>query len=408
MTTHRVRRAVQLIFLLFFLWLFLQTESKGADQLGYPVKLFLDGDPLIFITTVLATRSFYGGINVVVLVAAVVVATVLLGRVFCGWVCPMGTLHELVGNSTKGNTKRSQGRDEERGDQPLYRLKYLLLVFIMVSAALGMQTAAFFDPISLLIRSLALAVYPAFAYGLTALVELLYYPELSPLTAVADMLLRGLKASILPFQQPFFHQALPIGLLFFLILSLNMVRKRFWCRFICPLGALLGLLGRYALLNRMVAEGCDGCRRCEKYCQGGAGPASRGEWKKAECLVCLECLDPCPRAAARFKMGGKAGVVTGLDLGRRRVIGAALAGAVLVPLVRVSPAAQATVANPVLIRPPGAVGEKEFLARCIRCGECMKVCITGGLQPALVEAGLEGLWSPVLVPRVGYCEYRCT
>jgi formate hydrogenlyase subunit 6/NADH:ubiquinone oxidoreductase subunit I len=38
----------------------------------------------------------------------------------------------------------------------------------------------------------------------------------------------------------------------------------------------------------------------------------------------------------------------------------------------------------------------------------MKVCITGGLQPTLMEAGLEGIWSPVLVPKIGYCEYRCT
>ncbi|MDD5170959.1 MAG: 4Fe-4S dicluster domain-containing protein, partial [Syntrophales bacterium] len=50
----------------------------------------------------------------------------------------------------------------------------------------------------------------------------------------------------------------------------------------------------------------------------------------------------------------------------------------------------------------------EFLKRCVKCGECMKVCITGGLQPAFLEAGLEGIWSPVLVPRIGYCEYRCT
>jgi ferredoxin len=61
-----------------------------------------------------------------------------------------------------------------------------------------------------------------------------------------------------------------------------------------------------------------------------------------------------------------------------------------------------------LIRPPAALDEKPFLARCIRCGECMKVCPNNALHPALTEAGWEGIWTPVLVPRVGYCEPSCT
>jgi ferredoxin len=61
-----------------------------------------------------------------------------------------------------------------------------------------------------------------------------------------------------------------------------------------------------------------------------------------------------------------------------------------------------------LIRPPGALDEDEFLARCVRCGECMKVCPNNALHPTLTEAGMEGLWSPVLVPRTGYCEPSCT
>jgi ferredoxin len=54
------------------------------------------------------------------------------------------------------------------------------------------------------------------------------------------------------------------------------------------------------------------------------------------------------------------------------------------------------------------VEEAEFLRRCVKCGECMKVCITNGLQPTFLQAGFEGIWSPVLVPRIGYCEFNCT
>ena len=59
------------------------------------------------------------------------------------------------------------------------------------------------------------------------------------------------------------------------------------------------------------------------------------------------------------------------------------------------------------IRPPGAAAEKEFLKKCIRCGACMQACPTNAIHPAVFQAGLEGLWTPVLVPVNGYCEYEC-
>ncbi|UCD17952.1 MAG: 4Fe-4S dicluster domain-containing protein, partial [Candidatus Zixiibacteriota bacterium] len=63
--------------------------------------------------------------------------------------------------------------------------------------------------------------------------------------------------------------------------------------------------------------------------------------------------------------------------------------------------------NPGLIRPPGAVIEDDFLARCIRCGQCMRVCPNNALHPTFMESGLEGIWSPIMIPRVGYCEPTC-
>jgi MauM/NapG family ferredoxin protein len=98
-----------------------------------------------------------------------------------------------------------------------------------------------------------------------------------------------------------------------------------------------------------------------------------------------------------------------MDLGRRQVLTSAMAGIASVPLIRTHPFSSKPVyTNPRLLRPPGSLEEREFLKRCVKCGECMKVCITNGLQPTLFEAGFEGIWSPVLVPRIGYCEYRCT
>jgi ferredoxin len=60
-----------------------------------------------------------------------------------------------------------------------------------------------------------------------------------------------------------------------------------------------------------------------------------------------------------------------------------------------------------LIRPPGVTDEREFLNKCVRCGNCMRVCPTKGLQPAMFESGFSGVWTPRLVPEIGYCEYNC-
>ncbi|MEI6314267.1 MAG: 4Fe-4S binding protein [Syntrophus sp. (in: bacteria)] len=418
MTMKNLRRFSQALFLLFFLWLFLQTESKGANELGYPVKIFLDADPLIWLTTILASRSFYG---VFALALAVIIITVILGRVFCGWICPLGTLHHLTGKLQKRLKKRTvPNKQVSLRSHNLYRFKYLLLIFLMVAAIFGVQLAGLFDPLALLIRSLSLAVYPMFSYALRSLFDGVFAWNIPYITYGSEYVYGFLKKTALPFSPPLFFQGIFIGLIFFLILSMNLWEKRFWCKYLCPLGALLGLLSRYALLKRSVSEGCDGCGVCMRGCQGGAclsgnpGGAivdkakdKAQEWKSAECLMCLNCDDPCPKNAVSFGFSRKP-LPAALDLGKRRVITSVLAGMAAAPLLRISPLAKTGVAEPTLIRPPGALAEEMFLKRCVKCGECMKVCITGGLQPTFLEAGLEGIWSPVLVPRIGYCEYRCT
>jgi len=97
-----------------------------------------------------------------------------------------------------------------------------------------------------------------------------------------------------------------------------------------------------------------------------------------------------------------------LDLKRRNLIVGGIAGVSTALLVRSSPLGEGRTFGPELIRPPGSSPEDDFLARCIRCAECMKVCPTNAIQPALDEGGIIGLWTPVLKMRLGYCDYECT
>ena len=390
---RNIRRASQGIFLLIFLTLFLQTESKGANELGYPVKIFLDADPLLWLTTALATRSPERLLSLALIIIA---ATALLGRVFCGWACPLGALNDLAARL---------GHPRQR---PLgwFRLKYLILLFILAASVFTLQPAGFVDPLSLTIRSLALSIYPAFSHAVSAVFDAIYVAQLPVLTDASEAVYSLLKKTVLPFRPPQFHQAFFLGALFLGIIGLNLVERRFWCRYLCPLGALLGILSRWALLKRSVSEGCDGCGTCMASCRGGMGPVAEDGWKVSECVACMACDDVCPQAAVRFGFSRKK--ARALDLGRRRVVASVAAGIAAVPLVRITPLSKAMAADPALIRPPGALQEADFLRRCAKCGECMKVCLTGGLQPALLEGGFEGLWTPILVSRIGYCEYRCT
>jgi ferredoxin len=96
-----------------------------------------------------------------------------------------------------------------------------------------------------------------------------------------------------------------------------------------------------------------------------------------------------------------------LGLSRRTFLTSGLAGLGGGLLFRVGARGEGRSFNPALIRPPGAVTEEDFLGKCIRCGECMKVCPTNAIQPTLFEGGLEGLWSPVMKMKMGYCDYEC-
>jgi hypothetical protein len=213
-TVRNVRRCSQAIFLFLFFFLFIQTESKGADELGYPVKIFLDFDPLIALSTVLSSHTIATGFYLSFIVIAL---TVLLGRVFCGWICPLGTLHNIVGLLNK--------RRPSSVHRHWHTLKYYIFLFLLSSSLFTAQLAGIMDPVSLLIRSLSLSVYPLFNYLTRAFFDTIYNLNIPVIVDGSELFYGFLKKGVLSFQQPYFLQGVFIGVIFFLIVGLNLYEE---------------------------------------------------------------------------------------------------------------------------------------------------------------------------------------
>ncbi len=405
----RLRWLSEVIFFLLFLFLLLHTEFRGSlraaandIRLPYPVNLFFRLDPLAALANALASHGLYHGLLWSLLV---LLPTIFLGRFFCGWICPLGSIHHFF-SSLKSERKRGKQLIESNRYKRWQTTKYYLLAAGLVAAIFGTGIFGWLDPFSLLVRSLGLSILPATGYSLRAVLRVLEHSRFSFVQSMASGLHFILGATLLSFKQPYFRQGIWLGIIFVFLVALNFRITRFWCRALCPLGALLGLASRGAILGLVKnPEHCENCNRCLLHCQGGDDPIGGVPWRQPECHLCLNCVDECPEHGLQFKFF-PAQKSAGLNLQRRKTLTGLAAGAVMVPLLRSTPGF-AVARNEKLVRPPGALDEPDFLSRCIRCGECMKVCPNDALHPALTEAGLEGLWTPVLVSRIGYCETSC-
>jgi ferredoxin len=435
-----LRRSSQVSFFLLFVFLFIQAEYASRDILTWPVDLFFRFDPLILAAHLLTWSPFVAALWWSLIFVAL---TFILGRFFCGWVCPLGT-------TLDGCRRVLFTEKPDRGVAARWRrAKYYLLIALLASAPFTLNLVGLFDPLSLLYRTLTIVFYPAFTYGVEK-AGLVLYRLGPPVTHVSEPIYQFFKATVLPFRVLVYLTPFLTLALFALIVAAERLDRRFWCRALCPLGALYGLCARFALLRRKPYALCPDCGDCAQVCKmaafegdiggrgqgarppapspepppptpdrglggqfagrAGASPSPGPPLKKlaphstAECQLCLRCLADCDQGRVSFVFRRRAPRAP-LDLGRRQVITSLAAGVAMVPLLRLGSLARRP--EEYLIRPPGSQDEAAFLSRCIRCGLCMKVCLTNGLQPVLWEAGPEGLYTPRLVSRMGYCAHSC-
>jgi MauM/NapG family ferredoxin protein len=382
-----LRRAVQALFLLAFLYLLAATMQGAASRMPYDVFFHLD--PLTAVTSLLAGRVW---IVPMTLGLITLVLAVALGRAWCGWVCPLGTILDCT---------PSRRRPPDQGLSPRWsQVKYFLFLTVILGAALGSLTLVILDPLTLLFRAFAAAILPSLNLLIGGAESWLYgFSALQPALVWIDGALRGWLLN----NQPFYLPNLLFLAVLAAVLALNAVRSRFWCRCLCPLGGMLGLISKVAVIRHHVdPDQCISCGQCSALCPTGAiDPDKQYAADAAECTVCLKCRAGCPVRAISFGPGKTA--VYEHSPERRRFLYSLGAAAVAALFLRFVPSLAGDKAK--VIRPPGS-SEKSLASQCIRCGECIRICPTGVIQPG--PAGAQsGLWTPELKTRLGYCDYSC-
>ena len=257
-----LRKIVQYLTLSIFIILFIWSRQDGgpASVINIPMRM----DPLLILAHLLASRTLLVGSALALIV---ILLTVVFGRAWCGWLCPLGTILDIfpLNRWRKNHPAPSDG---------WRRVKFDFVIVIFVAALLGNLTLLFFDPLTLLLRTLTVSLWPAFDRIVTALeTGLSRLPVFAGPLSTFD---NWIRPAILPFQPVYYRDGLLFAVIFLGVILLDLLAVRFWCRYLCPLGGALGWLSKLAIFRRKVGMECKGCTLCTDICPTGNDQPGEG------------------------------------------------------------------------------------------------------------------------------------
>ena len=422
---RKVRIALAAVFFTGITLLFLDFTGVLHLWLGWMAKVQ-------FIPAVLAMN--FG------VVAALVLLTLIFGRVYCSVICPLGVMQDIIswihGKTKKKNLYRFKYR------KPLTVLRYVVLAVFIAAMALG-------------VTSIAALIAPYGAYGRIA--TELFAPVYRGCNNLFAMIAEHFDSYAFYSTEVWIKSGVTFAVAavtFALLAVLSWKWGRIWCNSICPVGSLLGLVSRFSLFAPVIDTAkCRNCGLCGKRCKSSCIDMKNHRVDCSRCVVCMDCISVCREGAIKYKFrfgresaGETGAAAVGKELkkgqkatgesqekvvpsgkpvnGTRReflkttaiATGTLAAAEIARPL---EAAAQQMKVDGGLItlpekkaperetplKPAGSGSLKHFTDHCIACQLCVSACPNHVLRPSLK---LETLMQPEMSYEKGYCRPECT
>lgn len=337
----------------------------------------------------------------IIIVAALVLMTFLLGRVYCSVICPLGIFQDLVAwISGKIHRKKYYRFGKEKpvlryGFLALTGITFLLEATVFLSlldpySAFGRMTVNVFRPFYMEMNNLLAWIFNSFGN------YTLYHTEVYVLSWTSFI----------------------VGLLTFgLIGYLSWRYGRSWCNTVCPVGTLLGFLSRYSLCKvRIDRQACVSCGLCERKCKAGCIDSKSKEIDPGRCVSCYNCLSVCHKQAITYRPVWKKsgpGMEESPDASKRQfvstlaVLSLALPGKALAQGGAVIGNYKSWQRkNP--LSPPGSQSAEHLINHCTSCHLCVAKCPSRVLKPSFLDYGFRGMMQPKMDFEHGFCNYDCT
>ena len=320
-------------------------------------------------------------------VVLVLLATLLFGRIYCSFICPLGTLQDIAIHLR--NRIKPQKTNTHTVSHPRI-LRYSLLSFLVAAILAGFAAPlGLLGPFAIFGRIVTALVKPVYVFSNNFIVDYEWFDSLFPQDP-----------------PPFSSAMLAVAVISLVGIGIMAILKgRWFCGTLCPVGTLLGLISRFSWFKmRIENDLCVECGKCAAACKANCIDVETKTIDNELCVRCFNCAIVCPGGGVELtRLPAKEKLAT--DASKRdflTICAATAAGAVaLPPLLR----AGKPKVSPVM--PPGAMDFNRFTSKCTACQLCVSNCPNGVLKPASFEYGVGGFLQPKLDFNSSFCAFDC-
>ncbi len=346
-------------------------------------------------------------------VAALVLLTLVFGRIYCSVICPLGIMQDIF-SWIRGKFRK---KDRFRFSYTPARnwLRYVLLVLFIIGLALGAHSIVLLiAPYSAYGRIAANLFAPIYQWGNNLLAWIAERADSYAFYSV-DVWIRSASTFV-------------VAVVTLVVIGVLAWRNgRTWCNTVCPVGSILGVFSRYSMFAPVIdTEKCRDCGLCGKRCKASCINTKEHKIDYSRCVACMDCIDTCKDGAVKYRFrwikdfSGAAGKdktsvqEEKADQGRRAfLVSGVIAGTAVAAkaqdmkvdggLAAISRADKPERQTPLV--PAGSLSLKNFSDHCVACQLCVSACPNHVLRPS---TDLHTLMQPEMSYERGYCRPECT